>query len=534
MLELFKDQLAIKWTNNYFFLSSKGEILLEREICNRLMYITYDLPNALLTLVDGNLWHCRLGHPGRAVLKNLGLPDQDCSCLTCKTNKSSRLPFNHHFEPVSLPLDTIHIDLMGPITPESVSGPRFLLTIMDQATSYKIIRFLKRKSDSFYQFVIAKNYMENHRDRKKNWSLTEEVSSSIKNLKIYQIVLVTRNATFEERIFPTVGGGTGSPLWNIEDEQTAKDSSLLTSDSPSADCGYNQYSECLANVTTEDSADPTSTLNSPSPDSSPSNPKEPSSQQQSGDNCRTPGIKVIRPCHPTLITSDVTSIHILPYSRRARTFITTSDSAPRAYRLSLQGEDKDKWINAIAKELSAMNELKIDLKSAFLNAPLLETVYLSIPPGLEIDLRKYCLRLKKAIYGLKQAPLAWYNRLKDWLQSVGFSTCKLDPCVFYQKEPEALWIYVHVDNMAIFGTNIQLFKEQINKEFNIKDIGPADLLLGVKMQQQDDCITLDQQHFVNSLLDLYGMKNRKTVNTPLVPNEYLAPETDDKRRIFQE
>ncbi|MBW0492721.1 hypothetical protein O181_032436 [Austropuccinia psidii MF-1] len=94
---------------------------------------------------------------------------------------------------------------------------------------------------------------------------------------------------------------------------------------------------------------------------------------------------------------------------------------------------------------------QIDVKSALLNASLTETVYLSIPQGLEIDRRKYFLRLKKAIYSLKQAPLAWYNCLKDWLHSVGFNACKLDPCVFHGKHPYALWIYVHVDDMAIFG-----------------------------------------------------------------------------------
>ncbi|MBW0462419.1 hypothetical protein O181_002134 [Austropuccinia psidii MF-1] len=70
---------------------------------------------------------------------------------------------------------------------------------------------------------------------------------------------------------------------------------------------------------------------------------------------------------------------------------------------------------------------QIDVKSAFLNAPLTEKVYLTIPQGLEVDRRKYFLRPKKAIYGLKQALLAWYNRHKDWLKSVGFSVCKLDP-----------------------------------------------------------------------------------------------------------
>ncbi|MBW0503016.1 hypothetical protein O181_042731 [Austropuccinia psidii MF-1] len=154
-----------------------------------------------------------------------------------------------------------------------------------------------------------------------------------------------------------------------------------------------------------------------------------------------------------------------------------------------------------------------------LKCPLTETVYLSILQGLEINRHKYCLRLKKAIYGLKQTPLAWYNHLRDWLQRIGFNTCKLDPCVFHQKEPDALWIYVHMDNMEIFGTNIKPFKEKINKEFNIKDISPAELLLGVKIQKLDECIMLNRQHFVDSLLDLYGMQNCKTFSTPLAPNE---------------
>ncbi|MBW0483496.1 hypothetical protein O181_023211 [Austropuccinia psidii MF-1] len=87
--------------------------------------------------------------------------------------------------------------------------------------------------------------------------------------------------------------------------------------------------------------------------------------------------------------------------------------------------------------------------------------------------------------------------------------------------------------MAIFGKNVQQFNEEINKEFNIKDIGPADLCLGVKIHQLDDCITLDQQHFINSLLDPSSMQNCKTVGAPLVPNEYLSPETDDKRKVFE-
>ncbi|MBW0510198.1 hypothetical protein O181_049913 [Austropuccinia psidii MF-1] len=100
------------------------------------------------------------------VLKALGLPDQKSPSFTCDTNKSHRLPFSHHFEPVSHPLDAIHLYLIGPISPESISGFKFFLTIVDQASSYKIVMFLKRKSDSFDQFLVAKNYMENWHSKK--------------------------------------------------------------------------------------------------------------------------------------------------------------------------------------------------------------------------------------------------------------------------------------------------------------------------------------------------------------------------------
>ncbi|MBW0495265.1 hypothetical protein O181_034980 [Austropuccinia psidii MF-1] len=122
MLELFSDQITIQQTDNSFSLSSNKKVLLQGEICDSLMYITFDLPQTFLILGDGNLWHCHLGHPGHTVLKNLGLPDQEGSCLTWQANKSHQLPFLRHFESARYPLDTIHIDVVGPITPESISG----------------------------------------------------------------------------------------------------------------------------------------------------------------------------------------------------------------------------------------------------------------------------------------------------------------------------------------------------------------------------------------------------------------------------
>ncbi|MBW0504460.1 hypothetical protein O181_044175 [Austropuccinia psidii MF-1] len=55
------------------------------------------------------------------------------------------------------------------------------------------------------------------------------------------------------------------------------------------------------------------------------------------------------------------------------------------------------------------------------------------------------------------------------------------------------------DDIAIFGNNIEDFKREIGKEFEIKDIGPSDLMLGAKINQMRDRISLDQQHFTEAL-----------------------------------
>ncbi|MBW0490797.1 hypothetical protein O181_030512 [Austropuccinia psidii MF-1] len=76
---------------------------------------------------------------------------------------------------------------------------------------------------------------------------------------------------------------------------------------------------------------------------------------------------------------------------------------------------------------------QIDIKSAFLNAELSETVYLVVPQGLQLDKKKFCLRLNKAIHCLRQEPLAWYEQLKNWLNLDKFSVSTLDPCIFYRE-----------------------------------------------------------------------------------------------------
>ncbi|MBW0588422.1 hypothetical protein O181_128137, partial [Austropuccinia psidii MF-1] len=155
---------------------------------------------------------------------------------------------------------------------------------------------------------------------------------------------------------------------------------------------------------------------------------------------------------------------------------------------------------------------QLDIKSAFLNAPIKEDVYLMIPQGLDRDKRNVCLKLKKAIYGLKQAPLAWYCRLSTWLMKLGFKISKADSCVFYLEEPEPIWLFLHVDDIGIFGKHLTELKSAIEKEFWTKMLGMADLMLGIKILPMLHC---------------------KPMTTPLIPNVHLEPATESEKLAFQ-
>ncbi|MBW0535199.1 hypothetical protein O181_074914, partial [Austropuccinia psidii MF-1] len=97
-----------------------------------------------------------------------------------------------------------------------------------------------------------------------------------------------------------------------------------------------------------------------------------------------------------------------------------------------------------------------------------------------------------------------------------------------------LWLYVHVDDIAIFGKDVGSFKKEISEEFDIKDVGSADLMLGVKINHSKDFISLDQQHFTESLLELYGMSMCKTVSTPLPPHSHLGPPNNEEVTKFKQ
>ncbi|MBW0515855.1 hypothetical protein O181_055570 [Austropuccinia psidii MF-1] len=75
-------------------------------------------------------------------------------------------PFKSHFDEVEKALDCLHLDLVSPIFPPSVSGYRYFLTIVDQYTSFKFVKLLKQKSNALDEFMAIKNLVETTQDQK--------------------------------------------------------------------------------------------------------------------------------------------------------------------------------------------------------------------------------------------------------------------------------------------------------------------------------------------------------------------------------
>ena len=96
---------------------------------------------------------------------------------------------------------------------------------------------------------------------------------------------------------------------------------------------------------------------------------------------------------------------------------------------------------------------QMDVKTAFLNCIIEEEVYIELPGGFIAHGKdSHVCKLRKAIYGLKQAPLAWYRRIDGYLVNMGFTKSDADPNLYYKiMDDEPLILVLYVDDLFLIG-----------------------------------------------------------------------------------
>jgi hypothetical protein len=168
----------------------------------------------------------------------------------------------------------------------------------------------------------------------------------------------------------------------------------------------------------------------------------------------------------------------------------------------------------------------LDVVTAFLNGELTETVYMEQPEGfiVEGEEGKVCL-LKKALYGLKQGSRAWYDVIHAFLMSVGFERLEHEPCVYVLVDGDTILIVaLYVDDIFLFSNNSSAklkVKQELMARFNMKDLGPAKHVLGMRVQRVEGCIFVDQQQYVRDVLDRFGMSDCRPIDTPMEAGKVL-------------
>ena len=103
----------------------------------------------------------------------------------------------------------------------------------------------------------------------------------------------------------------------------------------------------------------------------------------------------------------------------------------------------------------------MDVKSAFLNGFIKEEIYVEQPPWFEDHkYPDYMFKLNKALYSLKQAPRAWYERLSSFLLHNNFKRGKVDTTLFIKNiDIDMIIIQIYVDNIVFSATNSHLCKK---------------------------------------------------------------------------
>ncbi|KAG8502915.1 hypothetical protein CXB51_000770 [Gossypium anomalum] len=191
----------------------------------------------------------------------------------------------------------------------------------------------------------------------------------------------------------------------------------------------------------------------------------------------------------------------------------------------------------------AMHDLELeqlDVKTTFLHGELEEDIYIQQLEGFTTSEKEdYVCLLKSSLYDLKLSPRQWYKRLDSFMTSHDFKRSSFDSCVYFKKNSDGSFMYLllYVDDMLIAAKDkgeIKKVKAQLSEEFEMKDLGLAKKILGMKIlrDRKASKLYLSQKGYIEKVLCRFNMQSAKPVSTPLATHfrlsSALSPQSDDE------
>nr|GEU37913.1 hypothetical protein [Tanacetum cinerariifolium] len=174
-----------------------------------------------------------------------------------------------------------------------------------------------------------------------------------------------------------------------------------------------------------------------------------------------------------------------PSSSRPDAFIPDDTLLYMEPKKVAQAFDDERWVEAMQDELLQFSLQKMDAKSAFLYGTIKEEVYVSQPPGfIDPQFSHKVYKVEKALYGLHQAPRAWYETLSTFLLQNGYRRGIIDKTLFIKTDKDdIILVHVYVDDIIFGSTKKSLcdeFEAMIHKRFQMSSMGELTFFLGLQ------------------------------------------------------
>ena len=172
---------------------------------------------------------------------------------------------------------------------------------------------------------------------------------------------------------------------------------------------------------------------------------------------------------------------------------------------------------------------QMDVKTAFLNSDIEEEVYMKQPEGFSSREGEHLVcKLKKSIYGLKQASRQWYYKFHGVITSFGFIENPMDQCI-YQKVSgsKTCFLVLYVDDILLATNDKGMMhgvKQFLSKNFDMKDMGETSYVIGIKIHRDRSrgILGLSQETYINKILERFRMKGCSPSVAPIMKGDKLS------------
>ncbi|GJR01453.1 retrotransposon protein, putative, ty1-copia subclass [Tanacetum coccineum] len=559
---------------------------------------------AKLNLDSTLLWHCRLGHISKKRIEKLQHDGHLNStniksfekCVSCMSGKMSRKPYSHQVERAKDLLGLIHTDVCGPFRTMSRQGASYFVTFTDDFSRYGYVYLLKHKHEVFETFKVFQKEVENQlgktikslRSDRRGEYMSQEFLDHLKEHEIiahrtppytpqHNGVSERRNRTLLDMVRFMMSQTTlPKSFWDYALESVARILNMV----PTKKVDKTPYENSLITQEASGSLEDLKIIQEedthPSIDTSLHHEEEDQEINEPQSD-----INPIRKSTRTRRVPDRMCLHVnaeehelgdlgepANYKSAFKTvgskwlfkMKTGMDGAIHTFKARLVTKgftqtymvDYEETFSPVA-DIRAIRILiaitvfydygiwQMDVKTVFLNGHLSEEVYMVQPEGFVNP--KYpnrVCKLKRSIYGLKQASRQWNKRFDDEIKKFGFSQNHDEPYVYMKASGSYVtFLILYVDDILIMGNNIPMLqnvKSYLGRCFAMKDLGEPAYILGIKIYQDRSrrLIGLCQSAYIEKILKRYFIENSKLRTIPMQEKLKLSKSQEHNKPISTE